>query len=239
MSGRSGLRVGRRAPGPALRLVVRRRRRVLADCAPAMRDTHPCRSTVTTCGQGARPLRARVAAGGAAVPAADVAPLGGGQRSRAARRQPGMGRAGAVAVESTSGGPRHQIFFEPAKLRCGIVTCGGLCPGINNVVRGLVLELTHAYGVEEIFGFRYGFEGLVARHGHKPMRARPAQVAGDPPRGGHRARHVARRPGPARDGRPAGGARDRRAVRDRRRRHAARRDDASSPRWSGASCRSR
>lgn len=73
-------------------------------------------------------------------------------------------------------GPRNRIFFDPATLRCGIVTCGGLCPGINNVVRGLVLELTHAYGVKEIFGFRYGFEGLVARHGHEPERLGPDKV---------------------------------------------------------------
>jgi len=73
-------------------------------------------------------------------------------------------------------GPRDRIFFDTATLRCGIVTCGGLCPGINNVVRGLVLELTHAYGVKQIFGFRYGFEGMVARHGHEPVRLGPAQV---------------------------------------------------------------
>jgi len=74
-------------------------------------------------------------------------------------------------------GPRNRIFFEPGKLRCGIVTCGGLCPGINNVIRGLVLELTHAYGVKDIFGFRYGFEGLVARHDHAPVRLHPEVVA--------------------------------------------------------------
>ena len=74
-------------------------------------------------------------------------------------------------------GPRNKIFFDPARLRCGIVTCGGLCPGINNVVRGLVLELTHAYGVKEIFGFRYGFEGLVARYGHAPLRLGPEEVS--------------------------------------------------------------
>jgi 6-phosphofructokinase 1 len=74
-------------------------------------------------------------------------------------------------------GPRNKIFFDPARLRCGIVTCGGLCPGINNVVRGLVLELTHAYGVREILGFRYGFEGLVARHGHQPVRLGPDEVS--------------------------------------------------------------
>jgi 6-phosphofructokinase 1 len=74
-------------------------------------------------------------------------------------------------------GPRDRIFFDPAALRCGIVTCGGLCPGINNVIRGLVLELTHSYGVKEIFGFRYGFEGMVARHGHEPVRLGPAWVS--------------------------------------------------------------
>jgi 6-phosphofructokinase 1 len=74
-------------------------------------------------------------------------------------------------------GPRNRIFFQPSGLRCGIVTCGGLCPGINNVVRGVVLELTHAYGVREILGFRYGFEGLVARNGHDPLRLGPAEVS--------------------------------------------------------------
>jgi 6-phosphofructokinase 1 len=67
------------------------------------------------------------------------------------------------------GGPREQIFFDPEKISCGIVTCGGLCPGINNVIRSIVLSLHHHYGVRKIYGFRYGFEGLVKRHGHKPM----------------------------------------------------------------------
>jgi 6-phosphofructokinase 1 len=75
-------------------------------------------------------------------------------------------------------GPRDHTFFDPGKTRAGIVTCGGLCPGINNVLRGLVLELTHAYGVKEIFGFRYGYEGLIKRHGHTPLRLRPDMVAG-------------------------------------------------------------
>jgi 6-phosphofructokinase 1 len=74
-------------------------------------------------------------------------------------------------------GPRHKVFFDPAELRCGIVTCGGLCPGLNNVVRGLVVELTQGYGVSQILGFRYGFEGLVRRHGLGPVRLTPAVVA--------------------------------------------------------------
>jgi 6-phosphofructokinase 1 len=74
-------------------------------------------------------------------------------------------------------GPRDHIFFDPSKLRCGIVTCGGLCPGLNNVVRGLVLELTNSYGVERIYGFRYGYEGLVAAKNHQPLILTPDEVA--------------------------------------------------------------
>ncbi|HEY5242543.1 MAG TPA: 6-phosphofructokinase, partial [Polyangiaceae bacterium] len=74
-------------------------------------------------------------------------------------------------------GPRDHIFFDPRQLRVGIVTCGGLCPGINNVIRGLVLELTQGYGVEEIFGFRYGYAGLVRGLGEDPVRLTPAAVA--------------------------------------------------------------
>src|SRR4051794_2049160 len=45
------------------------------------------------------------------------------------------------------GGPRGRIFFDPSKTRVGIVTCGGLCPGLNDVIRAIVLELTNRYGV--------------------------------------------------------------------------------------------
>ena len=74
-------------------------------------------------------------------------------------------------------GPRDKIFFDVQKLACGIVTCGGLCPGVNNVLRGLVLELTHGYGVRKIFGFRYGYEGLDPAFGHEPAALSPESVA--------------------------------------------------------------
>jgi len=72
-------------------------------------------------------------------------------------------------------GPRPEIFFEPARLNCGIVTCGGLCPGLNNVVRSIVLRLTYAYGVHRIFGFRYGYSGL-ASDGQEPLSLTPELV---------------------------------------------------------------
>ena len=74
-------------------------------------------------------------------------------------------------------GPRDRIFFDPKRLRCGIVTCGGLCPGINNVIRGLVLELTQGYGVEDIIGFRYGYSGLAEKNGHDLVKLTPAFVS--------------------------------------------------------------
>ena len=74
-------------------------------------------------------------------------------------------------------GPRDKIFFDPRTVRCGIVTCGGLAPGLNNVVRGIVLELWAGYGVRQIHGFRFGYEGLIARHGHLPMALTPESVA--------------------------------------------------------------
>jgi 6-phosphofructokinase 1 len=57
-------------------------------------------------------------------------------------------------------GPREHIFFDPRDLRCGIVTCGGLCPGLNDVIRAVVLSLHHHYGVRTVLGFRFGYEGL-------------------------------------------------------------------------------
>jgi 6-phosphofructokinase 1 len=73
-------------------------------------------------------------------------------------------------------GPRDQIYFDPSRLRCGIVTCGGLCPGINNVIRGLVLELYGGYGINEVYGFRYGYAGLVPGTPHPPVKLTPAFV---------------------------------------------------------------
>ena len=60
-------------------------------------------------------------------------------------------------------GPCEKIYFEPGKTSAAIVTCGGLCPGLNDIIRGIVMELYQRYGVTRIFGLRYGYEGLVPR----------------------------------------------------------------------------
>lgn len=73
-------------------------------------------------------------------------------------------------------GPRERLFFDPKKTRAGIVTCGGLCPGLNNVIRSLVLELHHGYGVREILGFVDGYQGLDPWRGSEPIPLTPAFV---------------------------------------------------------------
>lgn len=74
-------------------------------------------------------------------------------------------------------GPREKIYFDPSKLKCGIVTCGGICPGLNDVIRAIVLSLYYHYGVKNIFGFRYGYEGLSSRYGHPPLELTADSVA--------------------------------------------------------------
>jgi len=74
------------------------------------------------------------------------------------------------------GGARKNLFFESSKVRVGIVTCGGICPGINDVIRALVMELYHIYGVKNIFGFRYGYAGLNPQNGLYPVELSPKDV---------------------------------------------------------------
>jgi 6-phosphofructokinase 1 len=66
-------------------------------------------------------------------------------------------------------GPRKALFFDPASVRAGIVTCGGLCPGLNDVIRSLFNELYHAYGVKHVLGFRWGYQGLDPEAGVEPV----------------------------------------------------------------------
>jgi len=73
-------------------------------------------------------------------------------------------RSGAPASLEMAG-PREKIFFEPQNVTAAIVTCGGLCPGINDVIRSVVMQLTYRYGVTRIEGIRYGL-GV-----HSPLRS--------------------------------------------------------------------
>jgi 6-phosphofructokinase 1 len=81
-------------------------------------------------------------------------------------------RQGAIDREPVlfeKAGAREQIYFDPAHTKAAIVTCGGLCPGLNNVIRSIFFQLYHQYGVQQVLGFRYGYHGLDPKNGHAPM----------------------------------------------------------------------
>jgi 6-phosphofructokinase 1 len=73
-------------------------------------------------------------------------------------------------------GPRGEIYFDPADVCCAIVTCGGLCPGINDVIRAIVRQAYYVYGVRRILGIQYGYEGLDPAFGHPVMDLTPDKV---------------------------------------------------------------
>ena len=66
-------------------------------------------------------------------------------------------------------GARKQIFHNPKSTHAAIITCGGLCPGLNNVIKGLVNVLEKDYGVKNIVGIRYGYKGLTKASNHEPI----------------------------------------------------------------------
>ncbi len=86
-------------------------------------------------------------------------------------------RDGSTPISFLKAGPRRKIFFDPSKLKCALVTCGGLCPGLNDVIRSVVLTLFHAYGVKNILGIRYGLQGFVPKFGHPVMELTPDSVS--------------------------------------------------------------
>ena len=81
-------------------------------------------------------------------------------------------------------GPQSKIYFDPSKLRCALATCGGLCPGLNDIIRSIVLELYHHYGVRNIYGMRYGLQGFIPKYGHDVMELKPTTVSGILDKGG-------------------------------------------------------
>jgi len=74
-------------------------------------------------------------------------------------------------------GPRRNLYFDPSKVKCAIVTCGGLCPGLNDVIRAIVMEAHYAYGVAAVIGIRYGLEGFIPSYKHKIWELKPQDVS--------------------------------------------------------------
>jgi len=84
---------------------------------------------------------------------------------------------GELPVSFEKAGPRENIYFEPAKTKVGIITCGGLCPGLNNVIRSLVNELYYRYGISRVLGIQYGYEGLIPTYNHPVIELTPEMVS--------------------------------------------------------------
>ena len=74
-------------------------------------------------------------------------------------------------------GARRRLFFDPSKTRAGIVTCGGLCPGLNNVIRSLVMEMTRLYGVPRVYGFCSGYQGFIPSFKRPVLELTPVTVS--------------------------------------------------------------
>ena len=90
---------------------------------------------------------------------------------------PGQTVASAELGELEKAGPREKLFFAPGRVHAAIVTCGGLCPGLNDVIRSIVMTLWNQYGVRRISGIRYGYRGLLQGSAWEPLPLDPTVVA--------------------------------------------------------------
>ncbi len=86
--------------------------------------------------------------------------------------------SGKSLLSFEQAGPRAHIYFDPSKLKCAVATCGGLCPGLNDIIRSIVLELYHVYKVKNIYGIRHGLQGFIPEFGHNLIELNPTAVSG-------------------------------------------------------------
>lgn len=86
-------------------------------------------------------------------------------------------RRGEAPLSFEMAGPRYKIFYHPRQVKCAIVTAGGLCPGLNDVIRAIVLELYFIYGVRNIIGIPYGYQGFIPDYNHSVIELNPERVS--------------------------------------------------------------
>ncbi len=82
-----------------------------------------------------------------------------------------------VSLDFELAGPREHTYFDSSKTKVAIVTCGGLCPGVNDVIRAIVMEAHHNYNVAATLGIRFGLEGFIPANGHPIWEMTPRDVA--------------------------------------------------------------
>ena len=74
-------------------------------------------------------------------------------------------------------GPREKVFFDPSKAKCAVVTCGGLCPGLNDVIRAIVMTAHHTYKVPSVLGIQFGLAGFIPEEGYDVVELTPDKVS--------------------------------------------------------------
>jgi 6-phosphofructokinase 1 len=85
-------------------------------------------------------------------------------------------KKGETPISFEKAGPHKNLFFSSAKTKAAIVSCGGLCPGVNNVIQSIVNQLFFRYNVKSIVGIQYGFEGFIAKYNHPIVELTPHRV---------------------------------------------------------------
>lgn len=74
-------------------------------------------------------------------------------------------------------GPRSKVYYDTSKTKCAVVTCGGLCPGLNDVIRAVVMTAYHEYRVPSVLGIKFGLEGFIPDYGHDVIELTPEYVS--------------------------------------------------------------
>ena len=74
-------------------------------------------------------------------------------------------------------GPRSKVYYDTSKTKCAVVTCGGLCPGLNDVIRAVVMTAYHQYKVPSVLGIQYGLAGFIPEYGHDVIELTPDYVS--------------------------------------------------------------
>ena len=88
------------------------------------------------------------------------------------RRKPGMA---SISRAFEAAGPRRNLHFDPTKVRAAICVAGGLCPGLNNVVREITLTLHNQYHVHRVYGIQGGWHGFCDKE-YPPVVLTPESV---------------------------------------------------------------
>ena len=83
----------------------------------------------------------------------------------------------ATSIKFLKAGPRKDIFFNPDEVKAAIVTCGGLCPGLNVVIREIVMSLWYNYEVKEIYGIKWGYKGFYTDIEKNWIKLHPSTVS--------------------------------------------------------------